>query len=140
MRISDWSSDVCSSDLLDGFQFRPDEEASGEDARPLLTAARRALGGEMPRRVKRLEQDGDGAFTLVDDRIAWRNTPFARLAAGDTVLTPRIEVLHSDFLDGPARERLRKRAATWLTRHIRAQLERKTAVSGKSVAVRVELG
>src|SRR3546814_13475861 len=78
---------------LDGFQFRPDEEASGEDARPLLTAARRALGGEMPRRVKRLEQDGDGAFTLVDDRIAWRNTPFARLAAGDTVLTPRIEVL-----------------------------------------------
>ncbi|HEY9539296.1 MAG TPA: helicase-related protein, partial [Kiloniellaceae bacterium] len=108
---------------LDGFQFRPDEEASGEDARPLLTAARRALGGEMPRRVKRLEQDGDGAFTLVDDRIAWRNTPFARLAAGDTVLTPRIEVLHSDFLDGPARERLRKRAATWLTRHIRAQLK-----------------
>src|SRR3546814_16898153 len=53
---------------LDGFQFRPDEEASGEDARPLLTAARRALGGEMPRRVKRLEQAGDGAFTLVDDR------------------------------------------------------------------------
>src|SRR3546814_16310368 len=82
MRISDWSSDVCSSDL-----------------------------------------DGDGAFTLVDDRIAWRNTPFARLAAGDTVLTPRIEVLHSDFLDGPARDRLRKREATWLTRHIRAQLK-----------------
>ena len=108
---------------LDGFQFRPDEEVSGEDARPLLTAARRALGGEMPRRVKRLEQDDDGAFTLIEDRIAWRGTPFARLAAGDTVLTPRIEVLHSDFLDGPARERLRKRAASWLTRHIRAQLK-----------------
>src|SRR3546814_13215018 len=76
----------------------------------------------MPRRVKRLEQDGDGAFTLVDDRIAWRNTPFARLATGDTVLTPRIEVLHSDFLDGPARQRLRKRGAVWLPRHIRAQL------------------
>lgn len=107
---------------LDGFQFRPDEEASGADARPLLTAARRALTGEMPRRVKHLEQDDDGAFTLVDDKIAWRGTPFARLAAGDTVLTPRIEVLHSDFLDGPARERLRKRGAVWLTRHIRAQL------------------
>src|SRR5512138_679664 len=108
---------------LDGFQFRPDEEVSGDDARPLLTAARRALGGEMPRRVKRLEQDDDGAFTLVDDKVAWRGTPFARLAAGDTVLTPRIEVLHSDFLDGPARERLRKRAMTWLTKHIRAQLK-----------------
>src|SRR5690606_2766289 len=30
---------------------------------------------------------------------------------------------HSDFLDGPARERLRKRAMIWLTRHIRAQLK-----------------
>jgi ATP-dependent RNA helicase SUPV3L1/SUV3 len=108
---------------LDGFEFRPDEAVSGDDARQLLTAARRALTGEMPRRVKRLEQDNDGAFTLVEDRIAWRGTPFARLAAGDTVLTPRIEVLHSDFLDGPARERLRKRAAAWLARHIRAQLK-----------------
>ena len=107
---------------LKGFQFQPDEEVTGEDARPLLTAARRALTGEIPRRIKQLEQDNDGAFVLVEDRIAWRGTPFARLAAGDTVLTPRIEVLHSDFLDGPARERLRKRAVTWLARHIRAQL------------------
>src|SRR3546814_15700650 len=85
----------------------------------------------MPRRVKRLEQDGDGAFTLVDDRIAWRNTPFARLAAGDTVLTPRIEVLHSDFLDGPARARLRTRAATWLNRNIRAPMRSKTRRGGR---------
>ncbi|MEQ8357195.1 MAG: helicase-related protein [Kiloniellaceae bacterium] len=108
---------------LKGFHFKPDEDVTGDDARPLLTAARRALSGEIPRRIKQLEQDNDGAFTLVDDRIAWRGTPFARLAAGDTVLTPRIEVLHSDFLDGPSRERLRKRAATWLSRHIRAQLK-----------------
>jgi ATP-dependent RNA helicase SUPV3L1/SUV3 len=108
---------------LDGFQFRPDEKAAGEDTRPLLTAARRALTGEIPRRIKQLEDDNDGAFSLADDGIAWRGTTFARLAAGDTVLTPRIEVLHSDFLDGPARERLRKRAAAWLTRHVRAQLK-----------------
>ncbi len=108
---------------LDGFEFKPDTDVAGDDARALLTAARRALTGEIPRRIKRLEQDNDGAFSLVDDRIAWRGTPIARLAAGDTVLTPRIEVLHSDFLDGPDRERLRKRAAAWLARHIRAQLK-----------------
>jgi ATP-dependent RNA helicase SUPV3L1/SUV3 len=108
---------------LKGFSFQPDGEVTGDDTRPLLTAARRALTGEIPRRVKQLEQDNDGAFTLVEDKLAWRGTPFARLAAGDTVLTPRIEVLASDFLDGPARERLRKRAASWLTRHIRAQLK-----------------
>src|SRR3546814_13800254 len=90
---------------------RPPQSTRTDTLFPYTTRFR-SRGGGMPRRVKRLEQDGDGAFTLVDDRIAWRNTPFARLAAGDTVLTPRIEVLHSDFLDGPARERLRKRAAT----------------------------
>lgn len=108
---------------LDGFEFKPDSEVTGDDARALLTAARRALTGEIPRRIKRLEQDNDGAFTLVDDRIAWRGTPIARLAPGDTVLTPRLEVLPNDFLDGPGRERLRKRAAAWLSRHIRAQLK-----------------
>jgi ATP-dependent RNA helicase SUPV3L1/SUV3 len=108
---------------LDGFEFKPDPEVTSDDARALLTAARRALTGEIPRRIKRLEQDNDGAFSLVDDRLAWRGTPIARLTAGDTVLTPRIEVLHSDFLDGPGRERLRKRAAAWLGRHIRAQLK-----------------
>ncbi len=108
---------------LKGFNFVPDEEVKGDDARPLLTAARRALTGEIPRRIKQLEQDNDGAFTLEEDRLLWRGTPFARLAAGDTVLTPRIEVLASDFLDGPARERLRRRAADWLARHIRSQLK-----------------
>ncbi len=108
---------------LNGFQFQPDETVAGEDARPLLTAARRALTGEIPRRIKQLEQDNDGAFALVENKITWRGTPFAWLAAGDTVLTPRIEVLHNDFLDGPARERLRKRATAWLSRHIGAQLK-----------------
>jgi len=108
---------------LKGFHFQPDQEVTDEDARPLLTAARRALTGEIPRRIRLLEQDNDGAFTLSGDRLAWRGTDIARLAAGDTVLTPRLEVLHSDFLDGPSRERLRKRAATWLNRHIRAQLK-----------------
>lgn len=106
-----------------GFRFELDEEARGDDARPLLAAARRALTGEIPRRIKQLEQDNDGAFALVGNAIAWRGTPVARIMAGDTVLTPRVEVLSSDFLDGPARERLRKRCAAWLTRHIRATLK-----------------
>lgn len=106
-----------------GFRFELDEEAKGDDARPLLAAARRALVGEIPRRIKQLEQDNDGAFALAENKIAWRGTPIARLQPGDTVLTPRIEVLHSDFLDGPARERLRKRCSLWLTRHIGATLK-----------------
>ncbi|NIA71096.1 disulfide oxidoreductase [Pelagibius litoralis] len=111
-----------------GFRFELDEEAKGEDARPLLAAARRALVGEIPRRIKQLEQDNDGAFALSGNEITWRGTPVARLQAGDTALTPGIEVLHSDFLDGPARERLRKRCMLWLTRHIQATLKPLIAV------------
>ncbi|MCH6586864.1 MAG: disulfide oxidoreductase, partial [Proteobacteria bacterium] len=68
---------------LEGFRFRLDGTVEIEDAKALLTAARRALAGEIPARVKRLELDGDAAFALeADGRLAWRGVPVARLAAG----------------------------------------------------------
>jgi ATP-dependent RNA helicase SUPV3L1/SUV3 len=108
---------------LEGFRFRLDGTVEVEDAKALLTAARRALAGEIPARVKRLERDGDEAFALeADGRLAWRGVPVARLAAGDGVLKPRVEPLASEFLDGRARERLRLRLTGWLRRHLEAQL------------------
>ncbi len=70
-----------------------------------------------------LEQDQDSSFRLAEDgRLLWRDQPVARLAAGDTALTPRIETLASDFLDGAQRERIRKRLAAWLSRHLENRL------------------
>jgi ATP-dependent RNA helicase SUPV3L1/SUV3 len=109
---------------LEGFRFVLDEAASGHDAKALLTAARRALVVEIPARVRRLEDDADDAFTLEDDgRIAWRGHAVARLAAGATALGPRVEPLAGEFLDGLQRERLRKRLAAWLERHLSGRLE-----------------
>jgi len=109
---------------LDGFRFQPDLDVSGEDAKPLLSAARRALAEEIPARVRRLETDEDEAFALDDHgRVAWQGAPVARLARGDTALTPGIEMLASDFLDGAQRERLRKRLTVWLQRHLRHSLQ-----------------
>ncbi|MCH8808676.1 MAG: hypothetical protein IH993_02415 [Proteobacteria bacterium] len=108
---------------LEGFRFRLDGTVEDEDAKALLTAARRALAGEIPARVKRLERDGDEAFALeADGRLAWRGVPVARLAAGDGVLKPGVEPLASEFLDGRARERLRLRLIEWLRRHLEAEL------------------
>ncbi|MFQ5773077.1 MAG: helicase-related protein [Kiloniellaceae bacterium] len=108
---------------LEGFRFRVDGTVEGEDAKPLLTAARRALLGEIPGRVRRLEQDPDEAFALEPDAVVtWRGVRVARLAPGDTALKPIIEPLASEFLDGRARERLRARLAAWLERHLEAAL------------------
>ena len=109
---------------LEGFCFAPDEAVDGEDAKALLTAARRALVSEIPRRVRQLEDDGEAAFKLAPDgRLLWHGAAVARLAPGATPLVPRVLPLDSEFLDGAQRERLRKRLSLWLERHLRSRLQ-----------------
>lgn len=109
---------------MEGFHFLMDAEIQGDDRRAAATATRRVLGHEIPRRVLALEGDPDSAFQLLGDgRLLWRGQPVARLAAGETALTPRVETLASDLLDGPQRERIRKRLAVWLEHHLRQRLK-----------------
>jgi ATP-dependent RNA helicase SUPV3L1/SUV3 len=108
---------------LDGFRFTPDDGVEGEDARALMSAARRALAMEIPSRLRRLEEDSDRAFALDDrGRLTWKDAPVARLVAGDWLLGPQVVPLPSDLLEGPDRERLRRRLTVWLERHLRAKL------------------
>ncbi|MGF1608916.1 MAG: helicase-related protein, partial [Kiloniellales bacterium] len=108
---------------LDGFRFQADSSEDSDGTRAVLTAARRALVNEIPRRVRRLEEDDDGSFTLDEcGLLAWRGATVARLAAGSSALAPQVELLPSEFLDGAQRERLRQRLADWLARHLRRQL------------------
>jgi ATP-dependent RNA helicase SUPV3L1/SUV3 len=108
---------------LNGFQFHADQTVTDAEAKPLLTAARRALTGTMPGRVRDLERDDDTAFTLdADGRIAWRGMAIARLIRGESALKPEVEALASDFLDGRSRERVRARVTDWLRRHLDAEL------------------
>ena len=55
-------------------------------------------------------------------RICWGGGPVARLMASGDVLAPKVEALASDLLDGPAREEVRKRAASWVETRIRLGL------------------
>lgn len=100
---------------IEGFFFHPDPSTQGQEQKILLRAARRALAQEMPRRILSAETAADDAFTLTDDRqIEWGGTKIARLRKSEIFLKPGIEILHSEFLDGLARERLRARLAAWL--------------------------
>jgi ATP-dependent RNA helicase SUPV3L1/SUV3 len=108
---------------LDGFRFAADGGARGEDARPLLAGARRALGREIPRRLHRLEQAADAEFKLVrDGTLLWDGVTVATIRRGDVLIGPRVEPLASDLLDGVGRERLRRRLATWLGAEIDRRL------------------
>ncbi len=105
-----------------GFLFRPDPQSAGTDRRLVLRAARRALYAEMPRRVAALEAAEDTAFTLAGPNLLWEGVPVAHAARGTTALRPLVQVLASEFLDGPARERVRARLQNFLDARVRAEL------------------
>jgi ATP-dependent RNA helicase SUPV3L1/SUV3 len=103
------------------FTFIPDPAAVGGERRMVLRAARRALGEEIPRRVARLEAAGDEAFTRTPNhRLIWQEQEIARLRPGHSVLRPMVEVVASEFLDGPMRERIRRRLQSFVDAEIKA--------------------
>jgi ATP-dependent RNA helicase SUPV3L1/SUV3 len=108
---------------IEGFAFVPDPMTDGEERRLVLRAARRALREEMPRRVARLEAAEDNALAwLPNQRIAWDGTGIARLRPGASVLRPQVEVIDSEFLDGPQRERVRLRLQRFVDAEVKEAL------------------
>jgi ATP-dependent RNA helicase SUPV3L1/SUV3 len=106
---------------LRGFDFVPEGGRDGQ-SRAVLAVARRALAGEMMRRVQRFQEEPDHAFSLrmEDARVLWRGVPVARLVAGEALARPRIDLLRSELLDGALRARVRHRLETWFA----AELDR----------------
>ncbi len=108
---------------VEGFAFRPDAQSEGDARRLVLRAARRALAGEMRRRVGALAADTDAAFVLSEaGELLWHGAPVGRLRPGHTLLRPAVQPLASEFLDGAERERVRARLQDFIDRHIRAEL------------------
>jgi ATP-dependent RNA helicase SUPV3L1/SUV3 len=108
--------------VLEGFRFRPGREG-GEGSRSLVAAANRALRALARERVQALEAEDDTAFALAPAAVVlWRGAAVARLVPGESALTPRVDVLATELLDPPLRERVRRRLAEWLDRTLRAEL------------------
>jgi ATP-dependent RNA helicase SUPV3L1/SUV3 len=107
---------------LDGFRFIPDASDAGE-SRMLATAANRVLRSEIATRARHLAADSDDAFSLDPvGNLIWRGGVVGRLAAGDGPLTPRAEVSAGNFLDGPARERVRQRLQAFVKTEVERRL------------------
>ncbi|HVJ53587.1 MAG TPA: helicase-related protein [Aliidongia sp.] len=133
---------------ISGFRFTADPSAQGEEARTLLAAANRVLRQEVQSRARRLSADPDKAFALdADGFIRWHGAAVARLAAGAVPLTPRIEPLAADFLEGAertsVRQRLERFAETEIRRLMRPLLEALEApaeAAGRGLAFRLAEG
>jgi ATP-dependent RNA helicase SUPV3L1/SUV3 len=115
---------------LDGFRFVADPTALAGDAKPVLTAARRALRSEIARRVALLEQAPDSEFALTAlDQVAWNGAPVARLAQGGVLLKPRVAPLESDLLVSGEGDRIRDRIVAWLEAEIARTLPMLAAIA-----------
>lgn len=108
---------------LDGLHFAPDA-VDGAEARMLIAAASRVLRKEVAARVRRLVADPDKVFAIdPSGMLRWRGGTVGRLVAGDRMLTPRIDPLTGDFVEGEARDRVRQRLQAFLG----AEIERRLA-------------
>ncbi|WP_293867252.1 helicase-related protein [uncultured Alsobacter sp.] len=104
---------------LQGFQFAPDPQAGGPDAKALRNAAMKALAGEIETRAARLAGAGDDAFVLSNDgALRWQGEAVARLVAGDKLLEPRLRLLADEQLTGGAREQVQGRLDAWIKAHV----------------------
>ena len=112
---------------LNGFRFKVDAAARGNDTRMLLAAAERHLAKELAARAAALIAADDRDFALVSEgeiAIAWQGQQVARLKAGKTLLTPQIVTDRAlDALQDADRTRVRERLARWLAGTVARQLK-----------------
>ncbi len=109
---------------LRGFRLELAEGlGQGEEGRAALSAGRKILAEEVPRRVTQLCEDDDGSFLLGPDaRLTWRGQPVGRLVKGKDILNPAAQTDDADLLEAPLKERMRQRLQSWLERYLKNRL------------------
>ncbi len=107
---------------IDGLRFVPDS-VDGVEMRMLIAAASRVLRGDIAARTRLLAADVDDAFTIgADGELCWRGAVVGRMVAGEKLVAPRAEPLAGDFLEGEAREKVRRRLQEFLRNEIERRL------------------
>ncbi|MBP2301909.1 DEAD/DEAH box helicase [Azospirillum picis] len=115
---------------LEGFRFVPDAPDRSEEAKSLLSAARRALRDELAKRLRAFEAEPDDVFALSPEGVLSADgVAVARLAAGPSVLAPLVVPFDEGLLDQTQRDRVRARLERWLKDHVAARLKPLFALS-----------
>ncbi|HUD51956.1 helicase-related protein [Parvibaculum sp.] len=108
---------------LQGFVFVPDLKAEGVHGSVLRAASEPVIALEIAARAARLAAAPDSDIHLSEHgRLIWDASPIAELKASDNSLTPRIELLAGEELQGPSRESVTQRLDAWLKAHVASVL------------------
>ncbi len=109
---------------LSGLRFNADTTLNSSEARTLRNVGNKAVAAEITTRAQNMASAPDEAFILDQSgKILWQEVAVASLAKGDTFLRPKIVLLASEQLNGPAQEAAQKRLADWLTEQINTRLK-----------------
>lgn len=109
---------------LQGFVFVADERATGVHGKALRAASDKALAGEIAARAEKFSRAPASEITLAEQgRFIWAGHAVGRLVAGDTALSPKVELFASEQLNGPDREKAQGRLESWTKVHIANVLE-----------------
>ncbi|MBO6542626.1 MAG: disulfide oxidoreductase [Alphaproteobacteria bacterium] len=109
---------------LQGFVFVTDPRAEGIQEKALRAASDKALAAEIVSRATRFATTPASEIHLTEHgRFIWKGHAVGRLMAGDSPLAPRVEVLASEQLNGPDREKVQERLTAWFRVHLATTLE-----------------
>lgn len=109
---------------IEGFQFREDEGAFGEDSKLLRNAANKVLSEEIKNRAEEFNQAEDGEISLIfgdpltRSTINWRGVVVGRVVMGNSILAPKALVLPTPVLQGDALNMVQAKIDRWLEAHI----------------------
>lgn len=99
---------------LEGVRFAPSAGGSALADRTLKTAALRAVGPEIARRLGRLAADADAAFSVTPDGdVLWQGALAGRITGGDP-FSPRIRLI-GELGPQAARDRAQRRIEAFLS-------------------------
>ena len=109
---------------LEGFRFIPDINSPAEGRRALMSAANKALRGEIKSRIDALTTAPHTAFSIENDgRLHWNSAVIGCLVKGPDLTSPRVKVLSSDYLNVEQRERISRSLEGWVSAQINDALK-----------------
>ena len=109
---------------LEGFRFRLDPKASGDEAKTLRSAGLAALKPEMLLRADRMYNAPDSEFDLTEQGgLMWGESAVGKLVKSSELLSPGIEVFVDEEAGKDVAEKVERRLSHWLNRRIDALFE-----------------
>ena len=109
---------------LDGLGFTRDPRMATTPARNIRAAMEKLVGQHLRDRANQLAGDDNSAFSLNEQgEIFWQSACVAKLIAGRDMLTPDLQIIADESLNGRPRQQVEARLTDWLRHYLDAQLE-----------------